>query len=676
MYRKHPQGTTTLYQGLEINTPPPGILWDVTKEDWVKVPIHSQSSKKSQQFWSPILIPEWYDKKRREEEKIIIQTGNPDFFIPECEQVRNDFWEKRLNGLWFMNNGEPTYLTGSNFFYVNFWHIDVGLPRFRKSDLWNYYFRQYCMEDPNCFGAVEVAGRRDGKTYKGTEFVYEGISRSNQSIGGIQSKTFEDSKFIFTKLISSWKKLPHFFKPVWDSSSGTTPKSELRFYKTSIKGKEALLEENAEELESIIQFKSSDENAFDGYKLKRYLVDEIFKTKEVNIYKRWDVHRECLVDPISQKIIGKALISSTVDEMEGQMETYIKFWDDSNQEVKNKNGRTTTGLYRHFRSAADSLNPDKYGDVDVERNTKFILEELEGKKHDMIAYNDYKRKYPLSINDAFRPQAKDCHYDIELLYNRLDVLSYIESKWRIGDFKWVNPNDPWQGVTFIEKKNGKFKLHKCLDLLDADLWNQVGGTTVPIPRNKARFCLATDPFDHKTTEDGRKSNGGISAFRKFDSRYPFDSDKFVMTYANRPKTPSILYEDIIMACWFFGGDILYENNKPGFSEWCAGRNRFDMNFSKFLIHLDGRKEPGIPGTPGSHLEIVNHTLQYIEDCIDNEDSIDLIEEWIKFDINKTTKFDLGMTSGYNLIAANRFMSKNKKPKDEGFTDINDIFPTY
>ena len=101
-----------------------------------------------------------------------------------------------------------------------------------------------------------------------------------------------------------------------------------------------------------------------------------------------------------------------------------------------------------------------------------------------------------------------------------------------------------------------------------------------------------------------------------------------------------------------------------------------MNFSKFLIHLDGRKEPGIPGTPVSHLEIVNHTLQYIEDCIDNEDSIDLIEEWIKFDINKTTKFDLGMTSGYNLIAANRFMPKVEKEKKEEYLDIKDVFYTY
>ena len=58
--------------------------------------------------------------------------------------------------------------------------------------------------------------------------------------------------------------------------------------------------------------------------------------------------RECLVDPISQKIVGKALITSTVDEIEGHMDTYLKFWNDSDQTLRNKNGRTTTGLYRQL----------------------------------------------------------------------------------------------------------------------------------------------------------------------------------------------------------------------------------------------------------------------------------------------------------------------------------------
>jgi hypothetical protein len=674
MYRKHKDSSELELQGLIVNIPPVGWVYDNFSGEWVKTGVYSRSSNKKNQFWERQPLPDWYDKKRKEEERIIEETGNRDYVISECEEVRKEHWFKRMNGFWFYNDGEPTYITGLHWFYLNWWPIDVGYPWYFDYDRKRFYHLEYCAQDPRSYGRVEMGPRRCGKTYVGGVFTYEPASRTPHSNAGIQSKTNQDGKKVFGKaIVSQFRKLPHFFKPVYDTSSGTIPKSEIRFFNTSQKGKSV---EQEVELESIIDFRPSGLYAYDGEKMITMLHDEVFKTEEVDIYERFRVVKECLVDNITERIIGKALLTSTVEEIEGKLQCYMDLWDDSDPEKRDSNGHTKSGLYRYFISAAETRGLDKYGKCDKLKNEQTILNTIQGLGGDQKAVSDYKRKYPLSPKDAFRPQSKDCHYNLELLEDRYDILTTIESKWRTGDFKLVNPNDIWKGVVFVEKKNGKFKLHKSLDLGDPNLWNQVGGTTVPIPRNKMRFCLATDPFDHKTTEDGRKSNGGISAFRKFDSRFPFDSDKFVLTYANRPKTPSILYEDIIMACWFFGGDILYENNKPGFAEWCDGRNRFDMNFSKFLIHLDGRKEPGIPGTPGSHLEIVNHTLQYIEDCIDNEDSIDLIEEWIKFDINKTTKFDLGMTSGYNLIAANRFMSKVEKTKKEDYLDIQDVFYTY
>jgi hypothetical protein len=670
MYRLQPGGKQVEYQGLTINIPKVGWVWDNFAGEWVESGVYSRSSKKSEQYWEPIKLPDWYAKKAKEERNIRINREDPQFIFDECEEVRQEFWFRRMNGMWFMNNGEPTYITGSYFFYLNFWSIDVGLPMYRDSDRWNYYFRQYCVEDPNCFGWIEVAGRRDGKTYKATEFLYEGTSRSGFANAGIQSKTGADAKIVFNKLVSSFKKLPDFFVPVWDQSLGTTPKSEIRFYKTSKKGKQADLDDIGEELESVIDFKSSDVNAYDGQKLFRYVVDEVFKTSEVDIYDRWNAHRECLVDPITGRIIGKTLHTSTVDLIEGKMEVYRRFWADSDQANRNENGRTVTGLYRHFRSAADSMMPNKYGNVDVAKNTKFILSELESKKGNMADYNAYKRRYPLSVDDAFRPSASNCHYDVEKLTERMDLLSMLPDKYTRGNFAWIKPGDISEGVKFVPSKNGNFLLSNDIDYND-NKWNQVRFRgSKPSPANKARFVLGVDPFDHVTTVDSRKSAGAGAVFAKFDPINPLKSDKFVLIYCHRPKKPSIFYDDMLKICWFFGCQMLFEDQKQGIRQYFDG-----LGCTDFMLHLPERKEPGIPATPKTHQSIVDHTMEFINDCYQEIDFMALLEDWLQFDITNTTKFDLAMASGYALLGADRIKPVAVK-KEVKYTEVTDIFPVF
>jgi hypothetical protein len=668
MYRKHPDGEIFEYQELEMCTPPVGVVWDSISNEWVETGVYKRSNRKSEQYWEPFRLPEWFYKKEKEEKRKILELEDPDFYFEDLEEIRKDHWFKRYNGMWFYNNGEPTYITGSYYFYLNFWNIDIGLPFYRDSDRYNYYFRDYCIQDPDCFGWVEIAGRRDGKTYKMNEFLYEGTSRTSFANAGIQSKTGPDAKVVFSKLVSSFKKLPKFFQPVYDQSLGSTPKSELRFYRTSKKGRQALMDEYEEELESVIDFRSSDTNAYDGYKLFRYGVDEIFKTSEVDIYKRWDAHRECLVDPISNKIIGKALLTSTVDLIEGQMETYRRFWRDSDQSQRNQNNRTVTGLYRHFRSAAESMQPDRYGRVNSERNTKFILSEREGKKNDPQAYEAYIRRYPLSIDDALRVNANNCLYNALKLSDRYDILSILEPKYVRGNFEWSD--DSRKQVIFIPMKNGKFKVSKDLDM-STELWNQVrweGG--LPYPKNKAKYSAGLDPFDHYSTEDGRKSNGAFTIFYNYDPLNPLKSDKFIVSYCNRPPKPSILYEDVLKACWFFGTQVLFENNKPAIQTYFESQKAM-----KFLYHIKGRKEVGIAGSVVAHDSIFRHTLQYIEDCIDQVDFIEMVEDWMEFDIRNTTKYDMAMATGYALIQADRINVK-QEVKEEEILEVTSIFRTF
>jgi len=677
MYRKHPEATPIdLQEGLIGWMPPKGVLWDHFTNKWVKTEIFSRSRKKSDQYWEPEKEPDWYRKKRREEERTILNTENPDFYIEECMSYRQDQWFKRLNGFWFMNNGVAIYITGLHWFYLTHWRIDIGLPNYLGFDRPRFYHIKYVVDDPLSFGRVEVGPRRTGKTFVGGICVYEPISRTENAVGTLQSKTGPDGKEVLGKaIVSPFIKLPHFFRPVFDTSAGPRPKSEIRFYYTSKKGKNISVEDYEDELESIIDYKSSAVRALDGRKVQAVLVDEAFKTEEVNIYDRHKVIRECLVDKMTGKIIGKEYCTSTVEEVAKELETYEKFWNDSDPSDRDGNGHTKTGLYRYFISIADSMIIDKYGNADRAKNIQIIQNTVDGFKDSQKDVSDYRRKHPLTIKDAFRPRSTDCQYNLELLENRYDILSILEPKYITGDLRWINPDNICEGVKFVPTKNGNFKLHKDIDY-NSGQWNNVDiNGSVPNPRSKAKFIGGNDSFDNKTTVDNRKSNGSTVIFYKFDAMNEKKSDKFVLIYCFRPKKPSIFYEDTLKIAWFFGCQILIESNKQGIIQYFEWSNPFGLNLTKFMVHLPDRQEPGIPTTGQTHDSIVNHTREYIEDCIDLVDYPELITDWTKFDINNTTKFDLSMSSGICLIAADRIKKRKVAIKDK-ITEISEIFPVY
>ena len=81
MYRKHPDGTDLFLQGITVHVPPVGIVWDFFTNDWVETEVKSRSKNKKDQYWFRDELPKWYDKKRKEEERIILETGDPEYII-------------------------------------------------------------------------------------------------------------------------------------------------------------------------------------------------------------------------------------------------------------------------------------------------------------------------------------------------------------------------------------------------------------------------------------------------------------------------------------------------------------------------------------------------------------------------------------------------------------------
>ena len=73
---------------------------------------------KVNQKWERTPLPEDWD---------ILDSKSKSKFI-EQEFTR------REQGVWFYNNGEPTYITGAHYYYLNWGKIDIGYPDYRDRD--------------------------------------------------------------------------------------------------------------------------------------------------------------------------------------------------------------------------------------------------------------------------------------------------------------------------------------------------------------------------------------------------------------------------------------------------------------------------------------------------------------------------------------------------------------
>ena len=669
MYSKVKGGKTMMIQGIRVNLPvvPPSHLID-----------GNELPKKEQKFKRTLLPLKWNEKRAKE---IKLQEENPTYINPELEAFRRQEWTRRLNGYWFYNNGKPTYMTGMHYMYCNWWKCDFGYPDFRIPDLHKFYFDQYCIEDPNCYGSNEICNRRDGKTARLGLFMYEYISRTPNTYGGLQSKTGVDAGKVFDlSVILPWKNLPDFFRPTYDFNN--TQRSELRFYKPLKKGKNALqnFSNSNEELQSILNFKTSNIFSYDGYKLHRYGGDEVGKTEEVNVWERHQVVMPCMEQ--NGEIIGKAYYTTTVEDMKSGGEPFKRLWEASDPKVRSSNGRTKSGLYKYYKPAYQGWKYDAYGFPLEKEAKKYFLAERELRKDDPRALSSYIRKFSFTEEEAFMVDGDNCEFNAMILNERLSYLNLTPNIVSRGDFIWKNGIEPdvEQDGKIIFKhnsRNGKFRI-SWLPEKDEQTnlikrLRTIKGVPHFMPINDQKFCIATDPIDHGVTVDGRRSNAATYVFRKFDllvddpnkvneeNQYDWQTHNFVVQYIHRPNEPTMYYDDMIKLCVFFGCQILAENQKRGIITHFQnkGYGAFIMNRPKetFTAKNNVQDTPGIPSSKPMIQQYTGKLQTFVEYHGHRIPFKELVTDLLGFDPNKPTKFDATVAAGFTLIAAENVKAK-------------------
>jgi hypothetical protein len=598
-------------------------------------------------------------------------------------------FERRRNGVWFYNNGVPTYITGRHYMFLQWSKIDIGYPSYLAFQREIFIHMAACEADPRCIGQLYTKCRRSGYTNICAAVLVDEATQVKDKLLGIQSKTGKDSQenIFMKKVVPMFRSYPFFFKPIQDGT--TNPRMELAFREPSKRiTKKNKTSQKGDALNTIINWKNTTNNAYDGEKLHMLYLDEAGKwEKPVDIKEAWRIERTCLI--VGKRVVGKALVGSTVNPMNKGGQEYKNLWEDSNPDERNANGRTRSGLYRLFIPASEALEGffDKYGMPVLDNPTKnvegidgevidqgsvnYLKNERDSLKHDPSELNEVIRQFPLTEDEAFRDSIEGSIFNVGKIYQQIDWNGNMYPDPVVtGNFIWKQKD---KEVVFSPDPRGRFRVSW---LQRPEKRNQfVDYRGKRSPANSEMGVGGVDSYDLDETVDGRGSKGALHLYNKFSMDEAVPGNMFVLEYASRPDLASIFYEDVLMASFYYGYPLLIENNKYGIVRYFEkrGYDGYVLDRPKHLTPPGSKVNVKTKGIPSNSQDVIQAHAHAIESYIHNHVGVKpeteefgnmyfnrTLEDWIGYKITNRTKYDLTISSGLALLGAQKFKEKRLK----------------
>jgi len=605
------------WENPEPPTDPTKIIgWNIPKEDqvWIREELPA--------YWEDSYLRDMAVAKFSTGSTDAIKARNADYnwhknvrnLTDEQYEYQDREWERRLDGVWIMINGTPTYLTGKYYCYLQWWWLAKTYPEFRERDLIVFYAWQAMCDHLLCKGGIFPKHRRAGDTSK---WAYEGVEETTRTKAGhfgIQAAGDDGAKKVFTdKVIPGFKRWPPFFKPI--TSSGDNPKAEIVMDNESRRGRSQYSQTKHETLEGWIKYAANGGLGvapFDGDELIRFFRDEGGKADKTDILDNWE-----LVAPTLR--FGKAVWPSSVEDVEGKHRgKFEMLYRDSMPSLMETSGTgaTRSGLWSLFIPCYCGHDDKqwfigKYGESIVHAPTpeqrEWLLANRAKTDKDRKVLSDiydqggayeyemrlraannnaasHRRKYPFTIDDVFAINNPRCHFNIEKLSHLKDQLTSMA----IENGKVISLRDKltvrgylrWKtgmisDVYFAQDPNGPFEFNRAY-MPGGEIANRLGIQANKYNRDSAGVypstgCVIRIGFDPQKSdaEDTTGHKSGLSkagghAFYPFDPSIDHDvwdeedpnfaenyiTHAWIFQYYNLPSTSFSAAEDMLKACIF------------------------------------------------------------------------------------------------------------------------------
>ena len=543
---------------------------------------------------------------------------------------------RRCEGVWFMNNGKLTYLTGGHYFFLQ-WAKMAGGNDESGGEYGNYrhfqaklaYFMQMIKEDENCPGAYILKNKKSGVTQFFASDFFEESSRYTGKWLGMMSKTQDkdcrDNNFMMYKHILEG--VPNVFKPSIANENLT-----MIFFGNPVNNKANAKKSrnrsygNLQWLNTRISVLPTKANAFDGGKPFRAWLDEF--PKYIAPYPN-DVYTKTLPTvQMGRRVTGKMWITSYNPEDDDRSfeEAKIIFYDSLMETLNPRTGRTKSELKTYFISALEACEGafDRFGNSLEDVAREFIQAKKEAKKGDRAAIQAIERQLPTTVDEAWRSGGTGGSVFNNARLNAKELL--IRRDLAVGKRRYKECNLEWSGkfqasevridvVTekqvVDEAKYGLWRMwgmeHWRTDSLNKSFANNVrdwNGNLLPDPN--IRYVMGMDPTNYKHGNDviaGSKNSIWVWALPDpiLNAAYQKQvSDRPVASYLFRHDRPSDTYNDIKKAIYLWGCPIVIEGNMPTWTSMLI-----EDGLENFLLVRDSKTKAIVPYNATEHKQMLS-----------------------------------------------------------------------
>lgn len=618
---------------------------------------------RGEQYWRRRELPAFFNSVDYDKEGNAILT-------PEQRRYAIQEVERCKRGYYFYNDGQITYITGKNYFYLQWWLLEDSIyPEYRDTDRRYFLFLDYWEHILWCLGILRGKKRREGASSQATSnLVYECIFFTNSNCG-LVSKTNIDSRDTFTDMVRhGYNNLPVFLKPRQLNRADSV--TELVFDA-----------KNAGEggMKSKLNYRAPVLNAYDRGRMSRILADEGGKWPiDVDFAKFIAIVSKTMVK--GAKRVGFCEAPSTVNEMtKGGGRAFKKAWDGANQ-FKNPNRPTPNRFVTYFSPAYDGYEGfiDKHGfsvigeptheqfqylvDKWVKKDpiTGIVVSELteediklgarvyvtvkrrEGLTGDLL--EEEIRMNPCTVQEMFEAANTGCAFNS---YNINQREKQLEE----------NPVYKRKIIFFRDAETQKVKLRDATKNEESFHWRltqyppdgqdnkYVYDGKLRVPDRVRDGAIAVDSYSN--SQSGRKYGSKASAWigRKFDITNPNNTGKPIGHLYGRPAVKESLHEQVMMAAEYFGYKVWYELSADDYLSYFRDRGKVGYLGTFPLSTIDPTKRAnaerykGFPTTPFSLTKQLDTGISYFENYCHQIDFEELLENAKIFDPYDRTAYD-------------------------------------
>jgi len=640
-------------------------------------------------------IRNWYFERKK-----VLESKHSEFIAQE--------FHRRKHGVFIKIDDQICYLTGENYMFLNYYYLaeDKIYPNFRITAMHTWWHWEACVSDQDCWGELRLKSRRVSWTSEACSIALNGLTLNKYAEIPVVSENDRLAKKLFTKkIVNPFKYYPSYFIPLIEDPNDK-PKTEL----------EIIFDTDDQET-STISFYPTKDVAYDSTKAFPISInDEVGKYINVTFTEFRGNHKDCHFQGLT-KIVSTAKFGSTAGSFAKGGESFMYEFENANPLKRDKLGRTGTGLIALFVDCCytsggffdkwgypvlhDPKEPIENEDgrlIEFGAITAWEIESEKKKKQKKSDYNNFLRQQPRTIEHAFRNESGVHNdFDADNLNNHIAHLKGL-TEGQLSEIIYRG-NLVWEGepytsnVIWKPNTNGKIfttwiptkeQQNKCSE---RTISGSLSSKKYMMPDNHEIGFLGVDSYDIGKTVDGIGSNGAVVGYTKFNMAGA-PSHSFFLKYAERPDKRDDFYDDVIKMCKFFGMFALIESNKPRLLEYMEEKGfrgysltRPDKKWKDLSDHE--RDFGGIPSSEQGNKDQASLLKTYIMDNVGqnlekecNVYFLDLVQEWVKFNVKKRKEFDLSVACQLALLASQYQIKKRRNLNiggaDEGSLSISSL----